>query len=1314
MKIEISPWSHVKTSFLVPEGRIPPPPSPSSIIIPNNSNNNNDADECDDDSGIHKVIIKSGHPKSLRKGQTSQETVPVVEDSFHHTHDDDISFGFIEHTKSSLSYYNHHSKYNNNISNSSRKRRKVSSHSKRYLRNSADEELQEDRIPVLTVSTPNHIAVMVDGPRQKRIQESAILQFHHHHPLGSTVHRTPTLPSTATSTATTTSRHTIPPIYDIHNHCMYAVQCNNTKIICHYNNTAISKESTTTDENGHTPKPLFRHPNTPQMCEVTFPCEIQSLSILYLPETKHHNHSKKSKSTVVLPPRSILYGTCSNSQLFMLWTQPVVTTTTTTTNGHVHSTTPPSTLPPNALQLVIQYLDTPYTTTAASVNQAMTATAHVRTTKTNLQHPPLPSKSSHNGNDTDQQHAGTLAVVCHPVPTQTASERSSNNNNKSGAVSGTKKRSLDALTTEQTSMTHATPSDCTIVCFYQIFYTRRNTVQLVRQHVRFLHEPPLLSVSSTTTGMYHTPQSMPTTMTTLSTNCSLYSDQQHTNAVTPIPIRNQCPIEDLKVLGTTDTPGIVDSEDNNNNVTIVLSYRSLRHGSNTAHTSTTHHEMNGGSSKPIHSASTMSAPRYDSFYMTLSTSSRRVMLSSVSSFPFVLPYTDDAIQHVCLVGPSMIGVLTQRYQQIYLYDLHRGGLMHVAQPFPTSTKSTGNISMTCISLLADMKRSKMAVTYISAENPKKYCLAYASFGVHNTHHSNHGPISLADGLTAASSSAMSIGIPFHSMSQTRTLFLDVSKWNDNYQNESILPQQTAIQNSTFLVVTVATIPSWIVSIHLNYHSSFFVVVAAVQMLYEMCEKIKRADIETTEPSFVLKTFDAAMQSMSAHGGSNQRETKDTGKIENGKTVPTNGIKSRNLGDSLPLKDVKKNGGKVVNGFHKKSEFVSPTTVKDQLYNGSENHHQSEGMNHSLQTRPKKSHYQLSEMPQVLIDAATGSMLAILCMNFPDVTTALSIRNDARVLLRRLIRSGKVSARSQFNCIPTGSSPTDTDAGAASRFMQLLHSVELSRAEKCVRDEVWSAYTPFDLICDMFEHCTDISERQMVVALRYTFFNTRPIDIASYFVRNKNMIGTGNLRKLGSDLMLAWKQQNDVSQAHKSNVAKWTLLQHKIVVAGTAFLIYRITKSSVGFNVALLRNAFEAEFDMAEFEVLMRLMLEMLSNPDKFHLPVSSNMSMKNLLQLIVTLCDCLPTFKSESGTVDVGTLPRMERLLSMLTGATGRILSMQKLLQESIDSISRNTAVSTGRQTESMEPASNVLDRPKPTPKPTAALPPYQIERLLF
>lgn len=454
---------------------------------------------------------------------------------------------------------------------------------------------------------------------------------------------------------------------------------------------------------------------------------------------------------------------------------------------------------------------------------------------------------------------------------------------------------------------------------------------------------------------------------------------------------------------------------------------------------------------------------------------------------------------------------------------------------------------------------------------------------------------------------------------------------------------------------------------------------------------------------MVKLFDSAMQSVSANTDYSQQLPKGNSFSENGKVVPANGMKGGNLPDTLPLKDLKKNGGKIVNGFHQKKDLLSPTAGKDQFCNGSENHRRFDRMNGALQARTNPAKYTLSDMPQLLIDTATRTMIDILTTTIPDSTKAHSIRNDARMLLRRLIRSRKVSARLQLNYIPTTNSQI---VSGSSRFMQLLRSLELSRAEHDI-GEVWSSYTPFDMICDVFENCADVSERQMVVALRYTLFVAPPLDIASYFVRSKNLSGVDSLRKQGSSLLLNAKQDKKDS-AH-------LLSEHKMVVAGTAFMIYRITKFTIGLNVALLRGAFEAEFDMPKFQVLLRLVMELLSNPDKFHQSVTLNTtSMKNLLQLIVTLFDCLPTLKNDSSTMDVETVSQMERLLAMLAASSGRILSIQKLLQESMESIARNGQLSTPPQKETNKPANDTLDRPKSKPTPTSALPPYQIERLLF
>ena len=105
MKVDISSWSHVETSFAVQQQDV--------VVLPSTPTNNHDvADDDDDNVGINKVT-KSSKKKSLRKGQvTSLPPIPTdTKETDTETaasssarllsllHHDGISFGFIEHTK---------------------------------------------------------------------------------------------------------------------------------------------------------------------------------------------------------------------------------------------------------------------------------------------------------------------------------------------------------------------------------------------------------------------------------------------------------------------------------------------------------------------------------------------------------------------------------------------------------------------------------------------------------------------------------------------------------------------------------------------------------------------------------------------------------------------------------------------------------------------------------------------------------------------------------------------------------------------------------------------------------------------------------------------------------------------------------------------------------------------------------------------------------------------------------------------------------------------------------------------------------------
>jgi hypothetical protein len=232
--------------------------------------------------------------------------------------------------------------------------------------------------------------------------------------------------------------------------------------------------------------------------------------------------------------------------------------------------------------------------------------------------------------------------------------------------------------------------------------------------------------------------------------------------------------------------------------------------------------MNGSSKTittlkyPYETNTSTTAAQYEHFFTTITVPAKAITVyPSTKSFRFQLPCIDDEVQHCCLIGPSLVGIVTKLYHQLCLYDVYRGGLIYTCQPFtPRTITHNPRTMIYCTALLADIKRSKIAIIYttqLPSDSKMKCCLAYASIGInhHNrttsvsSFRNNMLPqLSLADGLAASFYSPFnstilqsSIGITNNNI---RTLFVDdESKLMNLYQNKTIVQQQHAIQKGTF-------------------------------------------------------------------------------------------------------------------------------------------------------------------------------------------------------------------------------------------------------------------------------------------------------------------------------------------------------------------------------------------------------------------------------------------------------------------------------------------------------------------------------------
>lgn len=417
----------------------------------------------------------------------------------------------------------------------------------------------------------------------------------------------------------------------------------------------------------------------------------------------------------------------------------------------------------------------------------------------------------------------------------------------------------------------------------------------------------------------------------------------------------------------------------------------------------------------------------------------------------------------------------------------------------------------------------------------------------------------------------------------------------------------------------------------------------MQLLENAYRKVCDGSKEAMEPSFFLEAYSVAL------------------KVAQG--VNASHVNGRN--EDNPQDAVLSKNGKKTNGINH-----SPANK-----NGIRHDVDAEVTGHTHHTRPHA-------IPQAFLESATSIAIAILGSSETAVIDS-AVRNDARLVLRRLVRSGKVSARTHL--VPR------TNMRKTSGLMGLLRALELSTEEA----GTWSAYTPFDLANDLFCFCPDVSERQMLAAVHYTMSRALPRDIASFFARDKR-VGEQHRFLRRSARFTALDSKRHLSANEKE---KLTLMSHKLIISGTAFLIQRVTDYSK-CNVTLLRDAIESELNRDEVQFLARCFMDMLTAPDKFRLLAPKAGAMGNALQYLSALCDSLQGSVSE----DEGkTFSRIRSALSAEISKTGIILSLHKTVQESVEFIGVGAA---GRS----EASEQVIN----DKKPSTSLPPYQIERLVF
>lgn len=418
---------------------------------------------------------------------------------------------------------------------------------------------------------------------------------------------------------------------------------------------------------------------------------------------------------------------------------------------------------------------------------------------------------------------------------------------------------------------------------------------------------------------------------------------------------------------------------------------------------------------------------------------------------------------------------------------------------------------------------------------------------------------------------------------------------------------------------------------------------AVSMLDKAFHLIRDGSTSASKPSFLLDAYEGAVALVTA------------------RTKFATGDDEKNDSADNPQDAITAKKGEKVNGVHhdkvngKVKNGSSIVAAKDNLVNG-----QHVLSNHSLRAATPRS------ISSTFIEHATSVTIQILLL--PRGQGKSTTHEDAHLLLHWLIRTTKVSARSQFR----------SDPGL---FMKLLRSLEPAEDEK-------SVFTSVDLINDMFLCCYDITERQMVTMLHYMLARARPCDVAAWFMR-KDVIYVDQSSKRLAERYVSLRESSKRSELETE---KEQQLSSKLILVGTKELLLKIIAFS-DCNETLLRGALGDNIPTRELGLLYQILFESV-------IPVNVNAKMaRRAMYWASALCDRLSAPVSES---EGFSLTRIRKSIATEVSKTECLMSLQVALQEVLDSTKKTRRLNAGGASEVEKHL------------PPGQLPSYQIERLAF
>jgi hypothetical protein len=433
-----------------------------------------------------------------------------------------------------------------------------------------------------------------------------------------------------------------------------------------------------------------------------------------------------------------------------------------------------------------------------------------------------------------------------------------------------------------------------------------------------------------------------------------------------------------------------------------------------------------------------------------------------------------------------------------------------------------------------------------------------------------------------------------------------------------------------------------------------VVERGVKLLEYAYSQITMGSSDASRESFLLSAYENAFDVVSR---------------ESSEVMNDSGKAAQN-----PQDDIFLNNGERVNGTHhvskKESELERLKNGIVEARMGLENGHRS--------SKATPTRWKSGSAPSSFIDLAVSVVVKILSP--PYTASKMKVRSDARIILKRLVRSVKLSARNQLM-------PGD---GSSLSMTELLRSLDLTDGEHCASEK----YSPVNLVHDIFRFCPDASELHMASALRYMLVRVRPEHVAAFFSKEKQLMDEHPFKRLAERFTALHSKKKQTA----NNKTLVDCLGHKLILAGTLSLAHTITEYS-DCNDSLLRNALARELSRDEVGFLARVFVELLISPARRPRNPSAAAT-RRTIQWLSVLCDALRGPLDDS---DASVLSFVRQAIASERSKTESILSLQDVLSGSL------STVRTGKRKRSES-----VDKGGPERQIRGQLPAYQIERLVF